>query len=238
MTRRSNIRKSPVEASPRSGASGGTPSRGEAAALSPEQLRELYEYEQKMVAYEIHDGLVQYATGAVMQLEAYLDAQAAPPPPQLIEALALMRKTVDEGRGLIGGLRPPALAERGLVAAVKELVRQKAGQQPQVQLTCTGELGRLSPVVELVVYRIVQEALTNARNHSRSPRIEVRLTAVDHAVRVEVQDWGIGFDPQQPSEAGHGLRGIRERTALLGGQLQLTSAPGSGTLVAVQLPRS
>src|SRR5437764_14869282 len=93
---------------------------------------------------------------------------------------------------------------------------------------------RLDPELETVVYRVVQEALTNAARHANPDAVAVRLSQRDGEVRVSVTDDGGGFDPSRPTD-GFGLVGMRERLALVGGQFELSSAPG-GTTVAISLP--
>jgi signal transduction histidine kinase len=87
-----------------------------------------------------------------------------------------------------------------------------------------------------VIYRIVQEGLTNARRHSHSDRILVSLKQRDNRLRIEIRDWGVGFDPQTVHENRFGLQGIRERARLLEGRCRIKSKPGKGTCIVVELP--
>jgi signal transduction histidine kinase len=86
------------------------------------------------------------------------------------------------------------------------------------------------------IYRIVQEALTNACKHSKSKKVTVTMTQEGQDVRLKVQDSGIGFDPESVEKGHFGLEGIRQRVRLLGGRLTIVSTPGSGTLVQVVVP--
>ena len=98
------------------------------------------------------------------------------------------------------------------------------------------QFGRLPPILENALYRIAQEALTNACKHSRSKKATVTMVQEGQDVRLEVRDWGIGFDPEAVGKGHFGLEGIRQRVRLLGGRLTIESAPGSGTLVQVVAP--
>ena len=102
----------------------------------------------------------------------------------------------------------------------------------------TCEFDRLAPSLEIAAFRIVQECLTNACRYSQSPRrCEIALRQVDGRMRIEVQDWGIGFDPDRSSTAAtSACEGIRERARLLGGMVAIHSAPGQGAHVTVELP--
>jgi signal transduction histidine kinase len=90
--------------------------------------------------------------------------------------------------------------------------------------------------LENALYRIVQEALTNACKHSKSKKVTVTMIQEEQDVRLEVQDWGIGFNPEAVEKGHFGLEGIRQRVRLLGGRLTIESTPGSGTLVQVVVP--
>jgi PAS domain S-box-containing protein len=214
------------------------------AALRTEQtlLRRLLfrqEAERKLLAYEIHDGPVQYVTAALMHLESAHDAIIGAPPvvyESFDTALGLLRDTIQEARRMINGLQPMVLDESGLVPAIECLINDHFDSQV-VRFEHHLRSERLTPLLEGVLFRICQEAITNAMKHSQSPAVQVRLRQ-DHAwVRLEVIDQGIGFDPDQRNFSNSfGLRGIRERARLLGGHAMIDSAPGHGTRVAVELP--
>jgi len=107
-----------------------------------------------------------------------------------------------------------------------------------VELSQVGMADRLSPETEVTAYRIVQEALTNVARHARATRCRVRLLRLPSALKVEVEDDGAGFasDEGATTTGGYGLIGMRERAAMLGGSLQIDSAPGLGTRLIVELP--
>jgi signal transduction histidine kinase len=151
--------------------------------------------------------------------------------------IALLRQSHFEARRLISGVRPPILDESGIVAAIAHLVHDPAFDAgSKIDFRSKVTFKRLAPVLENVVYRIVQEGLTNARNHSKSEKINIALTQRDDRLLIEIRDWGIGFDPKGVPENRFGLEGVRERARLLGGRSQIRSKPGEGTSIVVELP--
>ena len=201
------------------------------------RLLEIQERERQLVSYEIHDGLAQYLAGALMHLQACqhacLPAAAAR---EFDESLRLLQAAAEEARRLIGGLRPPALDELGLVAAVESLVAEARTEISEVSFSHTMPRDRLPPQLETSVFRIVQEGISNARKHSRARRLRIDLTRSTDSVRILVADDGRGFDPTRVPEERFGLEGIRQRSRLLGGEPRITSAPGAGTTIEVTLP--
>jgi len=204
------------------------------------KLLSLQERDRKLVAYEIHDGLAQQLTGAVLKLQAFRQKQDRDPrQAQAIfdDGLQLLHNCVDETRRLIGGLRPPVLDESGIVAGVEYLISEhRRDGGPEIEFSHRIGAARLAPPLEIAVFRIVQESLNNACRHSQSEKIRVELAEVDDQLRIEVQDWGIGFDPATVAENRFGLQGIRERARLLFGRATVESAPGQGTRIRVELP--
>jgi len=121
--------------------------------------------------------------------------------------------------------------------AISHLVHeQRRHGGPKIECHSDVQFGRLPPILENAIYRIVQEALTNACKHSKSKKVTVAMTQEGQDVRLEVRDWGMGFDPESVEEGHFGLEGIRQRVRLLGGRLTIESTPGSGTLVQVVVP--
>ncbi len=211
-------------------------------SLKTEQrlLQHLYdsqEYERKLAAYEIHDGIAQYAAAAIMHLESYLRAaDGASPPPKLQLVDHLLQKTLSESRRLINGLRPPILDERGIVAAVEHLVEEQSVAGPRITFEAESPFPRLAPVLETAIFRIIQEALTNAKKHSGSRKIEITVRHDGRRIHLQIRDWGKGFVAARVPEGHHGLRGIRERVRLLDGKVSISSRAGKGTSISVDLP--
>lgn len=204
------------------------------------QLLDLHERERKVIAYEIHDGLAQQLTGALFTFQALgqiRDKASAEAQSLLNSGLQLLTDGIAETRRLISGLRPPILDESGVAVAIEYLVAdfEKRLGIP-IDFSCDVRFLRLASPLENAIFRMVQEALTNATRYSQSPKIEVRLEQHDSQIVLEVQDWGVGFDPDDVEEEHFGLRGIRERARLLGGTAKIHSAPGKGTQIRVELP--
>ena len=148
----------------------------------------------------------------------------------------LLRAAADESRRLIGGLRPPALDELGIVEAIESLVADARIEIPRVEFVHELPEDRLPDALETVIFRVVQEALTNSRRHSRAKSAEVRVEQVPGGVHVLVRDDGRGFKPAAAQDRHFGLEGIRQRCRLFGASPTIVSAPRRGTTVEVTLP--
>jgi signal transduction histidine kinase len=206
--------------------------------LLKELLRQ-QEFDRQLVAYEIHDGLVQYVTGALMRLEALGDSVDMPAEQiedNLLPAIDMLRTSIREGRRLISGLRPPILDEEGIIAAIDYLIGELADDRLRIAFRHEVHAARFSPLAESALFRICQEALTNARKHSQSELVEVLLVQEGDLAQLEIRDHGVGFDPASATPKSFGLQGIRERARLMGGQARIASAPGKGTSVSVEIP--
>jgi signal transduction histidine kinase len=207
-----------------------------------EHLLHAHERDRKLTAFEIHDGIVQDIAGSLMRLEVLRDDHpelSGKSRGDLVETLALLRKAIEEGRRLIGGLRPPVIDELGVVAAVQYLIGERKDPEGlEIEFVHDGDLDRLNPLMEATLFRIAQEAITNIRNHSQAEKARVSLSQTEGRIQLQVQDWGRGFNPDSVVENRFGLRGIRERARLLGGKARIESAPGKGTRIAVDLPLS
>ena len=125
----------------------------------------------------------------------------------------------------------------GIVAAVQHLVagiKSKGG--PDIEVDVDVKFDRLASTLENTLFRIIQESLANACIHSNSETVGLTLAQHGKDLRVEIQDWGIGFDTEKTREGSFGLASIRERARLLGGNAIIDSKPGKGTRVVVRLP--
>lgn len=203
-------------------------------------MLDLHERDRKLVAYEIHDGLAQQLTAALYRFQAVemlRDRNPIEGRETFDEGLRLLRQAMIETRRLISGLRPPVLDELGVVAAIECLIgEQQQTGCPEIEFIHGSELDRLAPPLESAVFRIVQECLTNACRYSQSKKIRVELGQSEGRVRIDVQDWGIGFNPDEVEGDHFGLRGINERAQLLGGNVTVKTAPHEGTRITVELP--
>jgi two-component system NarL family sensor kinase len=220
--------------------------REEALERFAERTVEWQEQERRRLAGEIHDGISQRIVSLFFHLSAAADAIPGAPEvaaEQVALAQELATAALDETRSTIAGLRPPILDDLGLAASLESLAH--SFPQLDVQVSATGR--RLAEHVETAVYRTAQEALQNAAKHAGAHTVRVRLFPQRDRMVLEVADDGTGFDPAAPAAGdwqlgggptGFGLAGMRERAELLGGRLEVSSAPGRGTTVRLTVPLS
>ncbi|MCX7427374.1 MAG: PAS domain S-box protein [Planctomycetia bacterium] len=204
------------------------------------KLLDLFERDRELVAFEIHDGFSQQLTGALLNFEAAAEVYKQASPTAIASfdnGVRLLRESIAESRRLVRGLRPPVLDEYGIVPAIEHLIEDHlAAGGANVEFVSGITTQRLARPLESAMFRMVQETLNNIRQHSRSDRTRIELTQKGPSVRLEVRDWGIGFDPEKVGADHFGLRGIRERARLLGGRAEIESSPGKGTRVSIELP--
>ncbi|HYO11869.1 MAG TPA: sensor histidine kinase [Thermoanaerobaculia bacterium] len=204
------------------------------------------EEERRRLARELHDGLGQNLTALTNQLERLqqrlAESDATEMAVRLNDAVEMARLALNESRELSRLLRPPVLDDLGLPAALSWLARTLERTGLRVEVTLGGlDEARLDPDVETLVFRLVQEALTNVLRHAGVTRAQVALSRSGGVLALRVSDEGRGFDLQTAfagSEAatGSGLRGMRDRLELFGGRLDLASVPGQGTVVSAIVP--
>lgn len=209
-----------------------------------ERLVTAHEEERARLARDLHDGVGQTLTAVVLTLDAAESELRTSTEAPAIAGVASIRRARDlastalaETRHVAAELRPIRVHEIGLGAALRNLA-ESAGVA--VELRFDPELlppGRLSPELEIDIYRIVQEALGNAARHSHAKRTWIGGHFSDGMLRLVVGDDGVGFDPAA-RERGLGLDGMRERAAIHGGSVDVHSQRGSGTRVAIVVPVS
>jgi signal transduction histidine kinase len=217
-----------------------------AKSVAEDRLRlsiEASEQERKRWARELHDDTLQGLAGLGVILGSALRAESDEGVRKGIAgAIEQIREEAAKLRALIAELRPAALDEIGLRAAVEGLVERMASTQgleikTDIALASDTEgTPRLAPEVESTAYRIVQEGLTNVVKHAAASTVAIRVAEVDGHLEVTVRDDGGGFEPSAP-RTGFGLTGMRERVEMLGGTLAVESSPaGLGTLVRASVP--
>jgi PAS domain S-box-containing protein len=205
-----------------------------------QQLSTAQEAERKRVSRDLHDTVGQTHAALMMALKA---AAAAVPArgeaaDKLAYAAGLAEAMGKELHQAAVRLRPTALDDIGLGPALAELVAAwsaRAGVAAEYQATGLAEAGRLPAGVETALYRVVQEALTNVARHARATAVSVTVARAGGEARAVVEDDGGGFDPAAPT-GRLGLAGMRERVELVGGTLEVESAPGRGTTVIARVP--
>lgn len=194
------------------------------------------EEERARVARDLHDEVNQSLTGLLLRLEA---AREAAPPElegEIAETKALANQAMTELLSLARQLRPTALDDLGLAAAIGGQVERLGRGEIDARLEVDGDFSDLGDDAQLVVYRVAQEALNNAARHSGAERVEVRLQRdEDGGVVLEVADDGRGFAFDE-SERGLGIGGMRERALLVGAELTIESRPDAGTTVRLDVP--
>jgi len=209
-------------------------------ALS-QRLVDVQEAERRFVARELHDEIGQMVTGLKLVLETSLRPVNAAGQSALDEALTLINDLMERVRQLSISLRPQMLDDLGLLTALDWHFKRYFKQTGiRVQFKHTPMPERLPARLETAIFRIVQEALTNAARHARVKELSVRLWANVDQAGLQVRDAGAGFDGMAALKRGtsSGLSGMKERAELLGGEFILESAPGEGTCLTVELPLS
>jgi two-component system sensor histidine kinase UhpB len=197
---------------------------------------EAQERERARVARDLHDEVNQSLTGLLLRLEA-LRAKAPPEViRELIETKALANRAMEELLTVARQLRPAALDDLGLKAALSGLVAD-FGRRSQIgaEFDASGEYGDLPTEIQLVVYRVAQEALSNAVQHAEAENVRVQLRREGETVELSVGDNGKGFTFDQATR-GLGISGMRERALLVGGDLNVESRPQLGTRVRLSVP--
>ena len=208
-----------------------------------QKMAQIQDEERRLIGLDLHDGLTQLVISAHMHLNT-LNAMLA----QTVDAAArqeletgrtLIKRAIEEARRVIAELRPTEVEDFGLVEGLRHYVTDVSvaeGWQSKAQIGLNGIA--LSPPVEAAIFRIAQEALSNARKYSGTHAIRVELKSDNGDLVLLVQDWGRGFDLSSLSaEHEHfGLVSMRERAKMLGGICQISSEPGHGTLISIRVP--
>ena len=206
------------------------------------RLLQLQDEERRRFSRELHDSLGQYLAAVKMNLDMFSNSQ--PSNKLLSEAIHLLDQSIAETRTISHLLHPPLLDEAGFSSAAKWYLdgfAQRSGIAVKADLP--NDLGRLPKPVELGLFRVLQESLTNIHRHSGSSRAEIALKLFPDKVVLAVRDFGHGIPPEQlknfeavGTNFGVGLAGMRERLRELGGQLDIRS--GHGTLISATMPLS
>ena len=203
-------------------------------------LQTAREDERSSLARELHDELGGLLTAAKLDV-ARMRSRLAAAPPEVLERMTHLVKTLDEGialkRRIIEDLRPSSLSNLGLKAALEILCTEFAERSELVVGTEVDELP-LDDAGKLTVYRLVQEALTNVAKYARAATVDVRVKARGEWAEIDVSDDGVGFDPGAARTAAHGLAGMRFRVQSSQGVLKIESRPGHGTTIHARLPLS
>ena len=201
-------------------------------------LQTVREDERSRLARELHDELGGLLTAAKLDV-ARVRKRVQGTGPEVAERIDHLGQTLDAGialkRRIIEDLRPSSLDNLGLQRTL-EIQCSEFARRSEIEVVSSIEDVELAKERQLVVYRLVQEALTNVAKYARARRVEVSLAQVDGMARVQVRDDGVGFDAAQVRVGAHGLRGMRFRVQSCGGRWALKASPGEGTLVQAEIP--
>ena len=194
------------------------------------------ERERARVARDLHDEVNQSLTGLLLRLGAISPRVPDELRAEIEETREVAAQAMRELLALARQLRPTALDDLGLTAALDGLISERGAHSGiAAEFKVSGELCELSEETQLVVYRVAQEAISNAIQHSHAANIEVSLGRAGTQLELVVSDDGHGFDWPR-ARAGLGLAGMRERALLVGGQLEIDSAKGRGTGLTLRVP--
>jgi signal transduction histidine kinase len=205
------------------------------------------ERESRQLALDLHDGLVQMIVGSYQHFQAaqaWRGRDSHTEEAELGKGVQILRDAIVEARRLISQLRPAGLDDFGLEQALRVYLGEARNLAPwEVSLSMGGSLPALAPEVEASLFRIVQEATTNALKYAEADTLDVQFEWHSKDLILSIWDSGRGFDPagvqSQPEKGLHmGLVGIRERARMLGGTCWVDSAPGAGTRITVTIPVS
>jgi two-component system CheB/CheR fusion protein len=199
------------------------------------------ERERRRLAIELHDWIGQDLALAKIKLTPLRGELAGEPRKAVDGAVELLEKAIDDSRTLVFELSPPVLYDLGLkeaLAWLAEDVEKRHGLQ--IEVTDDGADKPLDDAAKAVVFRAVRELVMNVLKHAKAPAAKVSLRRADDHVQIDVEDRGVGFDPDTPSDqasrGGFGLLSVREQVGRLGGTLKIESAPRQGTRVSVRVP--
>jgi signal transduction histidine kinase len=210
------------------------------AVFALRRLNELLELEVKRIAHALHDEAGQLLVAVHLAL-ADLDRDLPAPLRERLGRVNGLLDQVDEQlRRLSHELRPTVLDDLGLVPAIQFLAEGVSKRTNQAIFVHASLKGRLPAAVEIALYRIVQEALTNTAKHSRAKNVHIQVDRSDGLVRCSVCDDGGGFDVPtvlaRKGDGSLGLLGMQERLHAVGGSLQIQSSPGRGTSLLIKIP--
>lgn len=205
-----------------------------------QQLMQAHENERKLIVYEIHDGIIQYLTSAMMHFEAARLHQRDMDPKARVECekvWELLSRTMQEARSVMSGILPPILDEKGIVAAIEHLIAEHHAHESTVVMFVHDIQSDLSPLIEVALFRVAQQALANILQHSKAAEARIEVIQNDDRVRLSISDSGVGFAIDDVDSSTIGIQSMRNRIAALSGNLTITSSEQGTELVAV-LPTS
>ncbi|WP_418791046.1 sensor histidine kinase [Phosphitispora sp. TUW77] len=208
------------------------------------QIVKAQEEERKRVAREIHDGPAQSMANVVLRMEfceKLMEVEPAKVSHELKELKDIVRNNLQDMRKIIFDLRPMALDDLGVIPALKRYIEDfREKNDIDIEMNFFGKEARLEPVLEVALFRLIQEALNNIVKHAHASKVKVVVQLKDDLVKAFVEDDGIGFDLDDylANQTGNnfGLVSMRERIDLLGGEMKIQTKPSRGTKVYFEVP--
>jgi two-component system sensor histidine kinase DegS len=211
--------------------------------LAP-RIIQAQEEERRRVAREIHDGPAQSMANVVLRTEVcekLIDIDQVAVRKELSELREMVKKSLQDVRRIIFDLRPMVLDDLGLMPAITRYVETlKERYAINIEMLYTGKQTRLDSIIEVAIYRVIQEALQNIIKHSEAKNVKIIFEIEPQSFTVKINDDGKGFNPQElmdnPKKDSYGLMGMKERLEVLGGQLYINSTIGEGTEIIAIIP--
>ena len=203
---------------------------------------EAQEAEREWICLEVHDGVTQSLASAFQLLQAYEGTaveKLEEARPHVLRAAALVRQAIRESREVINSITPAPLSELGLVTTLRQELR-RFEEETGCWVDFNAPRIRLPREMEVALYRIIHEAVTNVRKHANSNRLQVKMDEKGDQVAIRIKDWGVGFDPGLPERSAigrsTGLFSMRKRAEILGGSCEVKTHPHQGTEIIVVVP--
>jgi two-component system sensor histidine kinase DegS len=211
------------------------------AADTVEMIIRAQEAERQRLSRQMHDGPAQALSNFILQTEIaarLFDIDQAKAKEELSNLKAAASATFQKVRDFIFELRPMMLDDLGLAPTLNRYIEALKSQSSiDFRMTTSGMEARLEPYIEVMIFRSIQELLGNAIRHSQASQVKIQLEARDGEVKVSVDDNGKGFNVESLGEtSGMGLKVIRDRVDMIGGEMDIDSVPGQGTRVTFSMP--
>ncbi|MBN2239366.1 MAG: GAF domain-containing protein [Dehalococcoidales bacterium] len=203
------------------------------------------EEERNRISIDLHDSVAQWLVAVSYGIQTYRHAlpeeEAEKARAELTDMEKTITKSLKELRRVVVGLRPPSLDELGLTHSIQQILHELEADGIQVQYFQTGNPVRLPSSIEIAVYRVVQEAITNIRKHAKATRVKLDVGFHEDGLQVEITDNGHGFNLSRTLDSaitvGHlGLLGMRQRADMLGGRMDIRTSEGVGTTISFDFP--
>jgi signal transduction histidine kinase len=207
------------------------------------QLRSMMEGEEKerkRIARDLHDGVSQTMSAAkinLMAIEAELGFNGITQKAKFEKIIQLVDSSFKEVRTISHNMMPNALLEAGLMLVIKQFIDNINSDVIKINLYCNGLDEHFDGNIETILYRVIQECVTNVIKHANATRLDISLNKDEDGVSVTIEDNGKGFDVNEArKQDGIGLKNIETRIHFLQGQVEFDSSPGNGTLVSIHVP--